>query len=122
MMANDKYNHDLVTEDYYAKELEYQKDIDKLNNAKTLEKNIIVNKTKQGLEIIFPDNLDVKKIKGKVFLYRPSNKKLDFEIPISLSKPILLIPDKHLLDGHWNISIDWQYNENLYLFKDTFVY
>jgi hypothetical protein len=32
------------------------------------------------------------KIKGKVSLYRPSNKKLDFETSISLSNPSLLIP------------------------------
>ena len=122
MIANDKYDHDLVTEEYYKKELQYQNDIDKLNNAKNLEKNIVVTKTQEGLEIVFPDNLDYKKIEGKVFLYRPSNKQLDFETSISLSKPILLIPDKRLVDGRWNIVIDWQYNKNLYLYKDSIVY
>jgi hypothetical protein len=48
-----------------------------------------------------------KKIKGKVSLYRPSNKKLDFEIPISLSDATtLLIPKKvwQAVDGTliWN--------------------
>ena len=122
MSVNDKYNHDLVTEEYYAKELKYQEDIDKEKNAKSLKKNISVNKTQEGLEIVFPDNLDIKKIKGKVFLYRPSNKQLDFETSISLSNPILLIPDKRLVDGRWNIIVDWQYNKNLYLYKDSIVY
>ncbi|MBT8260290.1 MAG: FixH family protein [Flavobacteriaceae bacterium] len=122
MSANKKYNHDLVTEEYYKKELEYQNDIDKLENAKTLEKNITVTKTQEGLLINFPDNLNFKDIKGKIFLYRPSNKQLDFETSFSLSKPNLLIPDKRLVDGRWNIVIDWQYKNKLYLYKDSLVY
>ena len=122
MSVNDKYNHDLVTEEYYKKELEYQNDIDKQEKSKTLEKDITVIKTNEGLLIKFPENLDFKSIKGKVFLYRPSNKQLDFETSISLSKPNLLIPDKRLVDGRWNIAIDWQYKKNLYLFKDSLVY
>ena len=122
MNTNKKYDHDLVTEDYYKEELEYQKDIDKLNNAKTLSENISYNKTAEGLLIEFPKELEINKITGKVFLYRPSNKQLDFEIPISLSNTYLLIPDKSLVDGRWNISIDWQYNGKSYLFKETLVY
>ena len=122
MSTNKKYNHDLVTEEYYKKELEYQNDIDKLENAKALEKDITVSKTKEGLVINFPENLNYNDISGKIFLYRPSNKQLDFETSFSLSKPNLLIPDKRLVDGRWNIVIDWQYNKNLYLYKDSIVY
>ena len=122
MAANEKYNHDLVTEEYYKKELEYQEDIDKLNNAKALEKDITVTKTNEGLQVIFPDNLNIEEITGKLFLYRPSNKQLDFETSFSLSKPNLLIPDKRLVDGRWNIVIDWQYKDKLYLYKASIVY
>ena len=122
MNFNDKYNHQLVTEDYYKQELEYQDDIDKVNNSKTLEKDISYTKTKQGLIFKFPENFDPKKITGKVFLYRPSNEHLDFETPISISESYLLVPDKRLLDGRWNISIDWQYNGKSYLYKKSIIY
>jgi len=122
MNTNKKYNHDLVTEDYYNEELQYQNDIDKQNNAKSLNKNITYHKTNEGIIIQFPKELEIEKITGKVFLYRPSNKQLDFEIPISLSNTHLLIPDKSLVDGRWNIKIDWQYNGNSYLFKETIMY
>ena len=79
-------------------------------------------KTSEGLVIEFPQDLDIKNISGKVFLYRPSNKKFDFEMPISLSNHTLLIPDKSLLDGRWNIKVDWQYNKNLYLYKKDITY
>jgi nitrogen fixation protein FixH len=122
MNFNDKYDHQLVTEDYYKQELEYQNDIDKVNNAKTLEENISFTKTNEGLIFKFPENFDPKKITGKVFLYRPSNEHLDFEIPISISESYLLVPDKRLLDGRWNISVDWQYNGKSYLYKKSIVY
>ena len=122
MNFNDKYNHQLVTDDYYKQELEYQDDIDKVNNSKTLEKDISYTKTKQGLIFKFPENFDPKKITGKVFLYRPSNEHLDFETPISISESYLLVPDKRLLDGRWNISIDWQYNGKSYLYKKSIIY
>ena len=122
MNFNEKYNHDLVTEDYYKEELGYQNDIDKQNNTKELKENISYTKTDEGLVFIFPETFDPKKITGKVFLYRPSNKHLDFETPISLSKYNLLVPDKRLLDGRWNITIDWQYNGKNYLFKKEINY
>ncbi|MEL0457174.1 FixH family protein [Flavobacteriaceae bacterium SZ-1-7] len=122
MSVSDKYNHDLVTEDYYAEELKYQNDIDKLKNANDLETNISFEKTAEGLLINFPEDLEYKKITGKMFLYRPSNKQLDFETAISLSKPYLLIPDNRLVDGRWNIKVDWKYQDKSYLYKETINY
>ena len=122
MSIDDKYSHDLVTEDYYAEELAYQNAIDKLKNSNNLTENISYKKSAEGLIIHFPNNIDFNKISGKVFLYRPSNKHLDFDTDISLSKPYLLIPDKRLVDGRWNIKIDWQYNGKSYLFKESINY
>jgi len=122
MNVNDKFNHDLVTEEYYKEELAYQNDIDKLNTAKSLETNITYHRSEEGLRIEFPEGFDAEKITGKMFLYRPSNKHLDFETSISLSKLHLLIPDKRLVDGRWNIKIDWQYNGKSYLYKASIVY
>lgn len=122
MNVDKRFEHELVTEDYYAEELAYQNEIDKLNNANTLEENVTYVKSSEGLTIQFPDTLDFKNITGKVFLYRPSNKQLDFETAISLSNSNLLIPDKRLVDGRWNIKIDWQYKGNSYLFKEAITY
>jgi hypothetical protein len=120
--VDDTFDHDLVTEDYYKAELAYQSDIDKLNNAKNLNENISYTTSVEGLIINFPSGIDITKVTGHVFLYRPSNKQLDFDTPISLSKPYLLIPDKRLVDGRWNIKIDWQYNGKSYLYQNSITY
>ena len=122
MNTDKKLDHDLVTEDYYKQELKYQNDIDKEKNAKTLSANLKWQKTENGMLISFPENLEPSNISGKVFLYRPSNKQLDFETTISLSNHNLLIPDKRLLDGRWNIKIDWNYKGNNYLYKEEILY
>jgi len=122
MSTDSKYDHDLVVEDYYGQELQFQADLDHEENAKHLKSNITLKTTKEGIVITFPEDLNIKNITGKVFLYRPSNKQLDFETEISLSNHNLLIPDKRLLDGRWNIKVDWKYNTNSYLFKKEITY
>lgn len=123
MSSNDKYSYDLVATDYYKQELNFQNNIDATKNAKNLKENIKIEQVKEGLKIIFPKEFDAKLIKGKVFLYRPSNKQLDFEMPIALSdSSYLLMPDKRLLDGRWNIIVEWTYNQQSYLFKKEIFY
>jgi nitrogen fixation protein FixH len=123
MSADNKYSHDLVANDYYNRELKFQEKIEATKNAKNLKENIKIKRVKEGMKIIFPKEFDTKLIKGKVFLYRPSNKQLDFEMPIALSdSSYLLMPDKRLLDGRWNIIVEWTYDEQSYLFKKEIFY
>lgn len=112
------YDHEMVTEDYYRKELGYQAQLDKSQNAYDLKQKVTVETKSEGLLISFPTDFDYKKIEGKVSLYRPSSQKLDFEIPISLSSSNLLIPKTKLTGGRWDISIDWNYEGKGYLNKE----
>lgn len=122
MMTGKEYDHDLVTEQYYQKELKYQDEIDALQNAKDLEEPVRITKTADGLLIKFPEIFTEKNTKGKVFLYRPSNKQLDFEMPLSISNTYLLVPETRLLDGRWNISILWNHKNKHYLVKEEIIY
>ena len=119
VQSNDKYDHELVVEDYYKKELTVQGDIEKQQNANALTSKVVIENTAEGIKIQFPVDFDYSKINGKVSLYRPSSQKLDFEIPISLSSPHLLIPKSNLADGLWDISIDWEYDGVKYLNKNS---
>lgn len=122
MITDEAYSHDLVVEEYYKTELTFQEQLDKTKNATLLSENIQLEKTSEGVVITFPEELEFSKIKGNVFLYRPSNKQLDYEIPLSLSSNQLLVPDKNLLGGRWNIIIDWEYQDEKYYFKEDIIY
>jgi hypothetical protein len=120
VQSNDKYDHELVVEDYYKKEVTVQDDIEREQNTIALKNKIVIENTADGIKIQFPADFDYSKINGKVSLYRPSSQKLDFEIPISLFSPHLLIPKSNLAGGLWDISIDWEYDGVKYLNKDSF--
>jgi len=121
MSTNSKYDYDLVTENYYKSELVFQTEIDKEQNLKLLSNPVQVKQKKEGIEITFPSELNPKQIQGKVFLYRPSNKKLDIEIPLSISSNILFLPKKDLVGGRWNIYIDFIYEGIGYLVKKEII-
>ncbi|MDC6367108.1 MULTISPECIES: FixH family protein [Flavobacteriaceae] len=122
MSTDDRANHDLVTEEYYKQELAYQQEIDAARSASEMGATIKVQKSEEGITLIFPEQFNPKKIKGTVSLYRPSNKHLDVDFPISLSKTHLLIPDNRLVDGRWDIIVKWQYEGKPFLHKEKLVY
>lgn len=117
-----KYDYDLVTEEYYAREMVYQNEIDAEENGNSLKINISGEKVAEGWLLKFPEEMDYSKITGTVFMYRPSNKKLDFELPLQLSSANLLIPNERLVGGRWNTIVQWNYEGEDYLFKEEIVY
>ena len=115
-------DHHLVTDQYYQEELAYQKEIDATENAMEFAGDFKIEKTADGLMIHIPETVRLQEAKGKVSLYRPSNEHLDFNLDISLSNSHLLIPDKRLLDGRWDITIRWEYQGKDYLVKKNITY
>ena len=120
VQSDSKYDNDLVVEEYYKHDAKFGDEMERVQNAEDLVSKPVINIVDEGVTIVFPATLAPKNIKGKVSLYRPSNKKLDFEIPISLSDATtLLIPKKSLAGGRWDINMEWQYEGKSYLTKET---
>ena len=57
-IAVDQYQHELVSEDYYRDELHYQEEINKLNNSKTLEKDIQLSNSENVIIVKLTDEID----------------------------------------------------------------
>jgi hypothetical protein len=119
VQTESQYDNDLVVEEYYKHDAKFGDEMIRKQNAEDLKHKPTIRNTSDGITIVFPEQFIPTKIKGKVSLYRPSNKKLDFEIPISLSNPSLLIPKSNWVGGRWDISIEWQYEGKFYLTKET---
>ncbi len=117
VQSNQKYDNELVVEKYYQKEQDFNSNYQKEENAMNLSQQVVVSNENEGVLITFPSNMNYKNINGKVSLYRPSNQKLDFETPISLSSPRLLIPKSNLVSGRWDIAVDFKYEGKSYLSK-----
>ncbi|MDR6966266.1 nitrogen fixation protein FixH [Flavobacterium arsenatis] len=119
VQSNPEYDNELVVEEYYKHDARFQEEMQKIQSAEDLTVKPKIEAFEKGIKITFPSEFNPKNIKGKVSLYRPSNKKLDFEIPISLSDSTLLIPENKLVGGRWDITLNWEYDGKEFQFKEV---
>jgi hypothetical protein len=119
VQSNPKYDNELVVEEYYKHDANYQEEMAKIQSAEELSQKPKITDSDVNLTITFPSEFNPKGITGTVSLYRPSNKKLDFEVPISLSDSTLLIPKTNLVGGRWDITLNWEYEKKPYQFKEV---
>ncbi|SFS31131.1 FixH family protein [Lutibacter maritimus] len=117
-----EYDHHLVSEEYYKDELNYQQEINKENKGVALKENIKIKKDSLGLTIIFPVEFEPSKINGTISFVRLSNDKIDFNIPIKLTSNEILIKDEKLVEGRWDVKIEWNVNNIDYLYKEKLIY
>lgn len=120
--TNKSYDHQLVSKEYYKDEINYQQEIDAEANAKKLNEPIQLKNTEKGILITFPSDVATKKVKGTIAFQRASNVKLDFDLAIELTNNTLLILDKKLARGLYNVKIDWQVGTTKYLYKEKYTY
>lgn len=111
---------ELVTEDYYAKELAYQDQIDKKSRLGALEEKIKVSVENQNLTIEFPHPNETV-IKGKIVCFRPSDEGRDFEEIITVNDKKHSIPLTKFIKGKYLIQIDWMANEVTYYTEKTII-
>lgn len=122
MTTDDRYNHELVEEDYFKQELLLEDKLLARKNYVGLKVAITGTRTEEGWELRFPESLTQQQLTGNVFLYRPSNKQLDFAIPLQISGSNMLIPKDRLVDGRWNISVSFTHNGQPFLYENEFYY
>ncbi len=107
-------SNELVTDDYYEKELVYGKEIKKRQNADTMRVPVKIFQEQKNLVIVFPEY--VKNIKGEIRLYKPDNSKLDRKIHLQLDENNRqIIAPSQLIPGRWNVTVEWQSEHVPYL-------
>lgn len=119
VQSNSKYDNDLVVEEYYKHDSHFQEEMARIQNAHDLQQKPSVKYSEEGVKVTFPVAYETDKIKGNILLYRPSNKKFDFDTKIALINSSLLIPKNKLIKGRWDVNMEWQYNGKSYLSKEV---
>ncbi|KUO61175.1 hypothetical protein APF79_13610 [bacterium BRH_c32] len=104
----------LVTDDYYAKEIEYQQQIDKVKRTKLLNEQPEVTFNNGVFMVSFPRSVK-NIINGEIQIYRPSDSNLDKTVEIILDaenrqsiEPPINKP------GLWKVKMDWMRNDTNY--------
>jgi hypothetical protein len=119
VQSNSKYDNDLVVEEYYKHDTHFQEEMARIQNAHDLQHKPVVKYNDQGLTVTFPATFESSKITGNVLLYRPSNKKFDFDTKLALTNSSLHIPQNKLIKGRWDVNMEWQYEGKKYLTKEV---
>lgn len=103
-----RQNIELVADDYYAKELVYQQQIDETKRTASLSTPVHIKIVGHILTIEFPPDFATKKIAGVVTLYCPSDEKKDMQQQFSVTdSPIsITVPDNY--SGLHYVKISWQ--------------
>lgn len=113
---------ELVSEDYYAQEIAYQSEIDKLERTNTLGNgfNLSYLNSSKSINLTFPDTLKLKT--GRIHFYRPSDSKLDFELKLGdQSKQTVDVRD--ITKGLWQVKLDFSSDANIdyYFEREIFI-
>jgi len=110
----------LVAEDYYAKEIRYQEQIDKLHNTRALDEAVRIDALPGRLVIDFPQAMHGKTITGELFLMRPSDARSDLRIPVTAdANGRFTVDTGQQLKGAYMVQLEWQAGGTAYLTEDN---
>jgi hypothetical protein len=113
---------EMVTENYYEKELSYEKIIEGKRNINLLKEDVKIEVQTNEIAIIFPKELEASKIVGNILFYRPSDTKKDRTVPIQLANNVQLVDIKNFTTGNYQVQITFSEGEKEYYFeKNIFV-
>ncbi|QDK82172.1 nitrogen fixation protein FixH [Spirosoma sp. KCTC 42546] len=108
---------DLVSDNYYQNEIDYQQQIDRVRNARQIQAGTSTATTMTYLAdqhqvvVVLPNVLQ----KGEITFYRPGDSRQDFRVPIAAKHPTQqLIPTQSLAKGNWRVQFTWSDGQREY--------
>ena len=111
---------ELVTDNYYEKEIKYQDQINKINNTKSLKQGITFEQDHVSIKLIFPGIYIDRNVKGEIYFYKPSDSGKDFILAIRTDEnKVQLINTEKLAKGLWKIRVSWNVDEVQYYNEET---
>ncbi len=110
-----KGNADLVSEDYYKKEIEYEKEISALKNTEASKEKVAVMDKGDFIIFQFPTTKNIENI--EIQLLRPNNDKKDVSVTEKNTKNVM-IEKKKLEKGIYKTSIHYTSQGQRFLQKE----
>ncbi|MCO6501050.1 MAG: FixH family protein [Vicingus serpentipes] len=113
-------SHELVTENYYEKELAFKETLKKQEQTKKLTEQLSCNIKENQLIVKFPKEV-TQPISGKLFFFKPSNEKNDQTIPFETATNEHIVDITTFSSGMYKLKIDWQTQEVAYFNEKVIV-
>jgi hypothetical protein len=112
---------DLVSPDYYARELNFESEIIKMKNEAALVEKPKVILSNEQLQFSFPTAFKDKKITGTVLVYKPSDANEDYTQAIDAIKGEVKIATRNFSAGMRKVKITWKVDSLYYLTESVIV-
>ncbi|KFC23351.1 FixH family protein [Epilithonimonas lactis] len=109
-----KQNAEMISNNYYEEELQYQDIIDAKNNAAKLEQTPTYKSTAEGILITFPQTIKVDENTVNFVLFRTEDSNLDVKKEVTLQHNLFLIPAKVISAGSYTLKLKWTENKKPY--------
>ncbi|MDB5274562.1 MAG: hypothetical protein JWO58_2929 [Chitinophagaceae bacterium] len=119
VIAAFRQNVDLVTEDYYGKELQFQSQIDKQKNYSQLQEGILCEQNDSNLVVTFTNDFKNQEIKGQALLFRPSDASKDIYLKLEPVHGVQKIDKHQLIPGLYTIQLDYTVADKSYYFEEN---
>lgn len=103
-----RQDFDLVSKDYYQKELEYQQIIDAGKNQASLSAPVSVHANERYVFIEFPVEFKESALTGTVLFYSEVNAAWDKSFPVEASINKVQIPRSALERTNYIVKINWK--------------
>lgn len=111
---------EVVTPDYYQKELAYQAQIDKESRTQQLKEQLQWQVDGNKVHLKFPSDVTGKKVKADILFYRANNSNQDITLSVAAdSTGICTVSSDKFERGVYQMQIDWNADGVSYFNKAT---
>ncbi len=113
---------DMVVDDYYEQEINYEKKIKAQKEAKRLSAPLKIIESEDLITVIFPEECIGQDLQEEtLFFYRPSNKIDDVHLPFVLDENgALAVSKEKMIKGLYRLKADWIMNDVYYNIEQDF--
>lgn len=115
LFSRGQQNSELITDNYYEDELQYQKVIDAKNNADELAVKPVYSQNADGVTVKFPEEINNGNSTFQIDLHRAEDKNLDVirELPLN-GNNALFLPKQILAKGNYVLRVMWTKDQKKY--------
>lgn len=101
------FDNSLVTEEYYARDINYQQEFDRRLNSNSLTTKVLMVAADKGYRLQFPEEVG-SGVEGTIHFYRPSSKQDDRMLPLRVGEDrAMSLPLAGLKPGKYTAIVEW---------------
>lgn len=108
---------ELVTENYYTEELQFQQKIDARTAANKLSRKVAIEyiHAQEAIVVSFPPECLKENVEGHIYFYNPASGRQDRIIPITMdARGLQVIAAGKIAKGTYSVQVEWRMKDRAY--------